>query len=333
MDSSKAKQAEVKPKQADDPHDLLEVAPGVALVAPSNAADPTDEELSNLLRAAARRRPGAKARNKSDVAAGPSAPPVDTTFRPTAVNAVRRKADRSSISRRMGIAVVGAVLALSVVVGAAAWQFYGDAATQMAGTWGPRLGLAPPAPPQESALAGQPSANGVQGADDTLAREQPVQSAPQGAVAAAAASPPAEAPTLQSMARDVATLGQKVEQLQATIEQLKASQDQMSRDLAKGLETKGSEVKGSEVKASEAKASDQTVRPRTSLPAPRPAVVPARKPISALRQPPVTASPASSPSPAPYYGQRQPEPSPPATQQLVDPESASAPRPPLPLHQ
>ncbi|MGZ5912595.1 MAG: hypothetical protein ACXWLB_22170 [Reyranella sp.] len=305
----------VKPKQADDPHDLLEVAPGVALVAPSNAGDPTDEEISNLLRSAARQRSGTQTRKKSDVAAGSSAPAVDTAFRPAAVNKVRSRGVRSSMGRRAIRGVIGFVIALSIVVGAAAWQLYGDAATQMVATWVPRLGPAPS--PQDLALAEQQSPAAVPASEVTAASDQSADSAPQGVVPAAAA----EAPTLQSMARDVATLGQKVEQLQATIEQLRASQDQMSRDLARG----------SEGKTSEAKASEQNLRPRTFPPAPRPAVVPPRKPIAAFRQPQVTAAPVSPPSATPYYGQRQPEPSPSA--QLTDPELSSVPRPPLPLHQ
>jgi hypothetical protein len=304
----------VKPKQADDPHDLLAVAPDAVQVAPSGPGDPTDQELSSLLRAAARQRSDAQTR-RSDVATGPSAPVVDTTFRPAAVNNVRGV--RSSMGRRTIRGVIGFVLALSIVVGAAAWQFYGDAARQLVARWVPQLGLAPSGSPQDSGLAGQPSPPAVQASEVTAAPEQSAQGAPQGA-----AAPPTEAPTLQSMVRDVAALGQKVEQLKATIEQLKASQEQMSRDVAKGSEAKGSE----------AKASEQNLRPKTSQPAPRPAVVPARKPISALRQPQVTAAPVSPPPPAPYYGQRQPEPSPPAAQ-LVDPESSSVPRPPLPLHQ
>ena len=317
-------QSIVKPKQADDPHDLLEVAPGVVLVAPSNAADPTDEEVSNLLRGAARQRSAAKTGKTSDVAASPSAPAVDTTFRPAAVNNVRVERDRSSMRRQMIRGVIGFVLALGVVVGAAAWQSYGDAAREMVARWGPKLGVAPSASPQ-------PSPAGVQASEVTPAAEQSTQSAPQAVVPAPVTSP-TEAPTVQSMARDVATLGQKVEQLQATIEQLKASQDQISRDVAKTSESKTSESKTSESKSSEARASEQNLRPRISPPAPRLAVVPARKPIAAFRQPQVTAAPVSPPFPAPYYGQRPPEPSPPA-QQLVDPELSAVPRPPLPLHQ
>ena len=89
----------------------------------------------------------------------------------------------------------------------------------------------------------------VQASEVAAASEQPAESTSQGAVPSAM-----EAPTLQSMARDVATLGQKVEQLQATIEQLKASQDQMSRDLGRG----------SDGRTSEAKSSEPNLRPRTS---------------------------------------------------------------------
>jgi hypothetical protein len=311
----------VKPKQADDPHDLLEVAPGVALVAPSDAGDPTDEELSTLLRAAARQRSGGQTRGKSD-AASPSAPAVDTTFRAAAVNKVRTSGVRSSIGRRAIRGVIGFVIALSIIVGAAAWQLYGDAAIQMVASLVPQLGLASSASPRVSGLAEQARSAGVQASDVAAASEQSAESDPQGSVPTAAASP-AAAPTLQSMARDVATLGQKVEQLQATIEQLKAGQDQMSRDLARGPEGK----------TSEAKASEQNLRPKMSPPAPRPAIVPARRPIAAFRQPQATATPASPPPPAPYYGQRQPEALPPTAQQLADPELSSVPRPPLPLHQ
>jgi hypothetical protein len=307
-------QPTVKPKQADDPHDVLEVAPGVALVAPSNAADPTDEEVSNLLRTAARRRSGAKASNKPAVAASSSAPPVDTTFRPAAGNNVRFRSGRSSMGKRIRGGIIGVVLALSVGVGVVAWQSYGDATTRMVATWGPQLGLATSVSPRDSGLAAQQGPAGGQAAEVTSAPEQSSQSAPQ---AVTAASSPAEATTLQSVARDVATLEQKVEQLQATVEQLKASLDQTSRDLGRGSDAKGS---------------DQNLRPRTSLPASRQVVVPARRPTPVFRQPQATAAPVSAPFPAPY-GQRQPEPLPPPAQQLADPELSSIPRPPMPLHQ
>ena len=70
-----------KLKQNDDPHDVLVVAPDVALVVP------TDEELSKL--AHTLRHPSApQIRTGSQPPAGATVPPVDATFRP-AVSDVR----------------------------------------------------------------------------------------------------------------------------------------------------------------------------------------------------------------------------------------------------
>jgi len=80
------------------------------------------------------------------------------------------------------------------------------------------------------------------------------------------------------MARDLATLGQAIEQLKASqarmardnanaAEQLKASQEQMARVIAKA----------SEAKAFEARAYEQ--RPKISAPPPRPTATPTRKPV------------------------------------------------------
>ena len=57
-----------KPKQTDDPHDIVVVAPDAVAVAPA------DEELSNLLHDAARRLSQAQARAASDVPAGAAVP-------------------------------------------------------------------------------------------------------------------------------------------------------------------------------------------------------------------------------------------------------------------
>src|SRR5271167_4505041 len=70
----------LKPKQTDDPHDFVVVPPDAIGVAP------TDDEISDLLRAAARQRCDAQAKNEPDPMAELSVPPVDATFHPTAVN-------------------------------------------------------------------------------------------------------------------------------------------------------------------------------------------------------------------------------------------------------
>jgi hypothetical protein len=73
----------LNPKPTDDPHDFVVVAPNAVRVAPA------DEELSNLLQEAARRSSNPQTRTGSDFPAGAPVPPVDTTFRPAAVNDVK----------------------------------------------------------------------------------------------------------------------------------------------------------------------------------------------------------------------------------------------------
>src|SRR5947209_7968296 len=65
-------------KPNDDPHDFVVVAPDAVRVAPS------DDELSSLLHQAARLRMDSKVGSDPEPAA--TVPPVDTTFRPTAVD-------------------------------------------------------------------------------------------------------------------------------------------------------------------------------------------------------------------------------------------------------
>jgi hypothetical protein len=98
--------------------------------------------------------------------------------------------------------------------------------------------------------------------------QPPTQTAPED-VAPTVALSPESAQLLQSMARDLATEGQEIgqlkasiEQLHASVEQLKAGQEQMSRDIAK--------------------ASEQNLRPKTSAPPPRPIATPTRKPAPTL---------------------------------------------------
>jgi hypothetical protein len=299
------------PKQPDDPHDVLVVAPDVVLMAP------TDEELSKLARTL-RGASNPQARNEPDFAAGPAIPPVDTTFRPAAVGELGRR----SIGRRAARGFVVALL-LAVCAGIAdiAWQSWGDAAEQIIAQWAPPRILATVLPQESPA----PSAQPAPAADAAVnpAPPQPVpaaQSAPDGATATAAAPPSAEpVQPPASMPNDAASLRLEIEQLKASVEQLKAGQQQISRDLAK---------------ASEARASEPNPRPRVSALPPRPPIAArARRPMP---PPPQAAMvPTMSQAPAPYvapYVPRQVEPPPPAVEPpLTDPELASVPRPPMPV--
>jgi hypothetical protein len=351
----------LNPKPSDDPHDFVVVAPDAARVAPS------DDELSNLLHKAARYRSDPHNRAATDLPAGPTVPPVDTTFRPAAIDDIRPSSDRPPSHRRstgrVVLRAVTAVLLTAFIGGAAvAWGSYGDGAEKKIAKWATQFVMAVSQPTEKPVAAAQAAPPAVQADAANAAPSQPAsqqpasqqaaspqpapleQTPPAGAEPTTAALSPESEQLLQSMARDLASVGQEVAQLKASIEQLKDSQQQMSRDVAKASETKASETKASEAKASsekassEAKASERNLRPRRSAPPPQSAAAPARKPI-----PPYPASQAAArPLPqagAPYYMPRQPDY---ARRQIEsqpqviaepqdDPESESVPRPPMPL--
>jgi hypothetical protein len=305
-----------QPKQSDDPHDVLELAPGVVLVAPS---DPADQEISNLLRAAARQHSDPQTREEPNFAAGSAVPPVDTRFRAAAVGKVQARRGRPSTGGRAVRGLMGFLLAVCVGVAAAAWQSYGDAAEQMIANWSPQRVLASLLPSEQPALPAQPA---PPAADAAAPSATAVQNAPDGVAPTAASA--GEAPSLQSMARDLAAAGQQIEQLKASIEQLKANQEQMSRDLAKA----------SEAKVSEVKASEQTPRPRISAPlSARAIAAPVRKPVASYRPSQAAAPMLPPPAPAPYVPRQLESLPPPPAPPPLDPELASVPRPPMPLRQ
>jgi hypothetical protein len=313
----------LNPKQTDDPHDVVMVPPDVALVAPDVAlVAPTDEELSRLAKMAqeASRKPADPlTATASGLAAGPTVPPVDTTFRPAAV-----AQGQQSMVRRAAGAFTALLLAGCIGVAAVAWQINRDAAKRLIARWAPQF----VASSLSRETPAQPAPPAVQAAAANAAPPQSAalnQTAPQG-VAPAAAPSVESAPVLQSMARDVASLGQEVAELKATIEQLKAGQQQISRDVAKVGDAKASEVK----------------------PPPRPAAARPRRPTPSYYPPyqspqaaAAPASPAAAPHYAPrqeyaprqdYYAPRQPDPQPQtAAEPPADAEASSVPRPPMPV--
>jgi hypothetical protein len=246
-------------KPSDDPHDILVVAPDVARVVPA------EDQISELLHeAAARYRSDPRPQGGADFPASPMVRPVDTTFRPAAVNDVVVPGKGGSMVRRAVRACIALLLATCIGVAAVAWRSYGDTARKQIVKLTTQLALISWLP-EKPGFAAQPAAPAVQA--DTANAASPQPAAP--AQSAAEAVPPAAAPSsdsaksLLAMTRDLASLGQEVEQLKASIEQLKASQQQMSRDVAK---------------ASEVKASEQNLRPRISALPPRPAAGRAPKP-------------------------------------------------------
>jgi hypothetical protein len=297
-----------------DPDDVLVVAPDIVLVAHADKSDPAHDAIS---------RPwDPQTRIGSDFSAGPSVPPVDTTFRAAAIdnvqNNVQVPADRPSIGARAIRAFIGFLLALCIGVAGIAWQSYGDAAKQMIARWAPQLVLTSSPPLENPGLPEQPNPPAVQASAAKAAPPQPAplaRTAPEGVAPANAALSPEAAQLLQS-------LGQEIEQLKASIALLKASQEQMSRDIAKV----------SEVRASEVKAFEQNLRPRISAisaPPRRPAVALAHRPMPPPYPPSQAAAvPPPLPQAAAPYVPQQPAPPP---QAAAQPQDEPVPRPPMPV--
>jgi hypothetical protein len=304
-------QSTLNTRPTDDPHDFVVVPPDAIRVVPS------DDELSHVLRDAARHLGDTQPHAESGLPDPAAVPPVDTSFRATAVDNLLPR-QRASLG---GWALRGLMAFLfAAFTGAAgiAWQFHGGPVKQAIAEWTPPqlLALASSQPAQEPAPSAQPAAPGV----ETAAADAPA--APVAAAATEAAAPAAAAPSgeqsqlIQSMARDLASAGQEIEQLKASIAELKAGQQQIAREIAKGSD----------------KGSEQNQRPRASAPPPRPvAAHPPRKPPMPYPPRQAAASPAFSPS-APYVPPPPQSTAPPqASAYPADPGISSVPRPPMPV--
>jgi hypothetical protein len=306
-------QTTLKPKQDDDPHDFLVVASDGAPVAPAR------ESLASLTSDAVRRPLESPASAGSGFAAAPPVRPVDATLRPAAVDDIQLPGQRRFAKR-----IVRAVMAVLLTVGAAviARQSYGDTAKQMIASWVSQSTLTSWLPLEKLGLAVQPTAPAAApGAAQAAAPQAPAPApaAPDTGAPAAAAVSADSAQLMQSMAHDLATVGQQIEQLKASIDQLKAGQDQLSRDVAKASERASEKV---------ARIAPPPVVPPRPL-APRP-----HKPMPPPYPLPQAASaPAVPPAAVPYYPPPRQLPLPPdaASQPPLDPELSSAPRPPMPL--
>ena len=215
---------------------------------------------------------------------------------------------RSSLGGQAARGFTGLMLTACICVAAIVWQSsYGDAAKQVIARWAAQLVPTSSLPLENPGLPAQPSQPAVEAATANTAPPQPAplaQTAPQDVVPTADALSPELTQLLQSMARDLATLGQG-------IEQLKASQQQMARDNANAAE----QLKASQEQMAQviAKASEQNLRPKISAPPSRPTATPTRKPVPILPSPQATARPR-------------------ATTQLQaeEPQLSSSPRPPMP---
>jgi hypothetical protein len=307
----------VKPK-ATDSHDFVVIPSDQVRVAPSDA------EITDLLRAAARHQSeGTRAANDSSGAL--SVPVVDTKFRATAVNddvPVRK----SSFGRRAMRAIAALLLTLGIGAAALSWQTFGYAAKKAMFSWAPKWAIAASLPLEKLGLAPEstPSDDPPVAAPATTAAsdQNPSDTGTPANTAAATVAPASDAAQqLQSMARDLANANQQVETLKASIAELKASQQQMTRDLAK--------------------VSDQAAKAKIATATPHP---PAHKPAPLSST--STYSPTATPTPSPAYRPgsssypatqaaavpaAQPYVPPPPVQLQPEPGLGPAPRPPMPV--
>jgi hypothetical protein len=287
-----------------DPHDALDITPDVVLA--SRAAKDVPALAPDI---ASRHEPKIHTAPEAPAAA----PSVDTAVR-AAASDLRATRKRSSIGKWFGGAFVTMLLAAGSAAGTVLWQTHGDTAKQMIAAWIPAV-VASPSQETPEAAADQPAQPVPQAAASDQPAEQPATSAqPQDSAAATApAATPDTTQSLPTMTRDIAAMGQQIEQLKATIAELRAGQEQMAREMAKAQQPKPAEAR--------------TVDPRTKLSAlpPRPAAPPVHKPKPVYTHAPTPIAP-----PPQSQATVIPPPPAPAPQPVADDDGPVV-RPPMPL--
>jgi hypothetical protein len=281
-----------------DPHDVLEIAPDIVLVARA------EEQLSKLARDAARHASTPQVRAEPDFSARASVPPVDTRYRSAVADKAQARTGQAMTSTRAIRAIAGLLFAVGIGVAGYVWQeAYGDATKESIAALLPQS-LTTPSPPASAETPQPPDAPAAQAAEAAAPPPQPAAPGQATADSGAPAAPsPDQAQLLQSMARDLASMGQELEQLKASVAELRTNQEQMSHDIAK--------------------ASEQKERLKMSALPPRPVAPAPHRPPPSFR--PAQAAPVSSPPVAAYV-----PPPPAAASPRVDPE---VPRPPLPVRE
>ena len=240
-----------------DPHGPVVIDPEVVLAARPDRTPPATGPD-------AVRRPTDRQAQAYHAAPGPA---LDTTFRATDVNAIRHPGGRSAIATWAVRTALVVLFGVCSAVAAAAWQSYGDQAQETIARWVPRISLTSTSADKSTM---QPAVSSGQTADNQAAAT-PVQQTADGALPAAAATGSQDqTQLLQSMARDLAAMGQQIGDLKASLAQLKAGQEQMTRDMGRISEPKAAE-RTSEAKPFDPKAIEQTLRPRPAPVAARPA--------------------------------------------------------------
>ena len=212
-----------------DPHDALEIAPDVVFAARADRPSPTLAPDAM----------GYAADLQGHIGSSTAAPSLDATFRATAADnshVLREPSQARAWAKR---ALIGFLFAIGSAFAAVGWQHYGDRATAVIADWMPQFALTSPAPANSPKFASPPVLQAAVVTEASSQATSPAQAPDAGAEPSSASD---QTQLIQSMARDVATMGQQIEQLKASITELKAGQEQMSREMAKTAEAKASEV-------------------------------------------------------------------------------------------
>lgn len=286
--------------QTDDPHDVI--AAQLRDLAPRRAHDPSGLNV-----------------------APPASPePADEpTLRATPLNDNTGDIDHLT-PRTGGRRGVMLIIVCAGIAVAAAWHSYGDEAKQRLSHLVPQLIPSATAPTQ-NADAAEPQGATSQAAASQPATEPPlaqetaaeVPARPATAPTASAVdTPPAQAELPPEITQSIESMAREIASLKQTVEQLQAGQQQLSRDVAKVTEQEARR-----------KLATQTVKP---APTPRPQRTPtAAQRIPAPYSPPTYSQGQSYPQSA---AQREAYIPPPAPTQLPpQPGDTSVPRPPMPL--
>jgi hypothetical protein len=310
-----------------DPHDVFVIEPDVVLAARTDNKAPLDQLYDVLSRSSDPRASDAEVRIAPDFSA--AAPSVDATARAGADDGIQLGETEISAHQpatsRFAKRIVMGLFAVGSAFAAAAWQHYGDDATAALASFIPPFTLTS-TPPADKPAAAQPAAPAIQASVADQAATQPASLAQPADITApaAAAVAPDQSQLIQSMARDLAAMGQQINELKASIEQIKASQPQAAREPAKAADVKPVEP-------------IQLQRPKIVMPPARTtaaaAVAPIRKPKQVFPYAPIAPAPPLPPqAAAAALPQTAVAPAQAAPQAQTAEDGGPVVRPPMPLH-
>jgi hypothetical protein len=296
-----------------DPHDVIEISPDVV------RASRPDKDAPTLAPDIANRPP-------PKIEPAIAAPSVDKAVR-AALSDYQASRKRSSVGKWLRGAMLSMLFAAGSAAAAIGWELHGDTVKQMAAPWMPAFLVAATPSQAAPAVADQPASPAPQAEateQDVPQATAPTQQADATPATAAAtttaAAPPDDAQALQSMTRDLAAMGQQIEQLKANIAELKAGQEQMAREMSKPPQAKPAETRSADPRAK-----------LTALPPRPPAVAPRKpKPVHTPAYTPAYAPTPITPPPPPSQATAVAQPPAAAPQQTAD-DGGPVVRPPSPV--